>query len=71
MSAVKEIQATDSFYSLREDQKQCQSLRSFEKCMTKDLLQKIKLNCGCIPYELMSNFDNSNVSIPFTCNKRF
>ena len=72
MSAVKEIQATDAFYSLREDQKQCQSFESFESCMTKNLLDKMERNCGCIPFELMGNLNDSNFcnSSGIDCTKK-
>ena len=52
LESVKEITVTDGFKSLREDQKQCQSYESFEKCSTDSVMKKILQTCNCYPYEL-------------------
>ena len=61
--SVKEIEVTDDFKSLREDQKECQSMESFEKCSTDQLMQKIEKTCNCVPYELKTFSDENEVSI--------
>ena len=50
---IKEYQTTESFHTLRDDQKKCQTSQTFEDCVT-DLLLKTGISyCKCIPYELM------------------
>ena len=61
--AVKEIKTTESFHSLREDQKNCQTLRTFEECVA-DLLLEIGTNkCNCTPYELLDLSDNRTFQV--------
>ena len=60
--SVKEIAVTNNFKSLRKDQKQCQSIDTFEKCTTDQLMMKIKQNCNCYPYELKTTSNENEVS---------
>ena len=57
IGSVKEIMVTNDFHTLDETNKNCQSLHSIEKCINNQLLEKMKKNCKCIPYEL-SNFNS-------------
>ena len=54
MSSVKEIKVTEGFHLLSEDKKQCQAFESFEDCITTQLMETMKKNCGCIPFELQN-----------------
>ena len=55
MFAVKEIKVTENFNNLRQDQKKCQNLESFESCVNNQLLMLMQENCKCLPFEL-ANF---------------
>ena len=59
--SIKEIKTTDSFHSLRDDQKKCQTLNTLEECFTNLLLQMGKDKCGCTPYELLQFSGNNTV----------
>ena len=52
MFAVQEIQVTENFKNLKEDQRKCQLVETFEDCMYNHLIKLIKENCKCLPYEL-------------------
>ena len=54
MEVVKEITVTEAFKSLSGDLKKCQTHESFEDCMSTQLLNNIRENCFCLPYELKS-----------------
>ena len=71
--SVKEIVVTDGFKSLREDQKQCQSLESFEQCTTNKLMEKIVRYCSCYPFELSKFTDDKEVKffVPFRYRNYF
>ena len=62
LESVKEISVTEGFKSLREDQKQCQSYESFEKCSTDSVMKKILQTCNCYPHELIEFTDKNEVS---------
>ena len=53
LDAIKEIRVTDAFHYLPNDQKQCQIKVSFEECMNQQLVEIIKENCQCIPFEMI------------------
>ena len=41
LTAVKEMSVTDQFLGLKEEDKKCQNLESFESCTTRNYLQSI------------------------------
>ena len=52
MFAVQETKVTENFKKLRQDQRNCQFMETFEDCMNKHLIKNIMENCNCLPYEL-------------------
>ena len=52
MFAVQQIKVKQNFKNLRQDQRNCQLLETFEDCMNKHLIEIIKENCNCLPFEL-------------------
>ena len=63
LNAVKEIRGTDEFKKLPEIEKQCQTKQSFEECTSNQLLEKMILNCKCIPFELKNLTDNDKEKV--------
>ena len=53
MNALKRMTGTENFHQLPDKQKKCQ-LHSREACQTKELLSRIKNNCSCVPWPLMT-----------------
>ena len=58
LNSIKEIEVTDGFKSMTEDQKNCQTSKSYESCMDEHLRPKMRKNNHCIPYDLQ-NFSGS------------
>ena len=53
MSALKEMKGTDSFLALPDETKACQ-IETLEVCQTRKYLEKVRSECGCIPWSLSS-----------------
>ena len=62
MSSIKEIKVTEGFKTLTEDQKQCQTTQTLERCLAEQLMVKTVENCKCVPYE-MQNFNNETIDV--------
>ena len=65
LNILKEIEVTDSFYELEREARKCQSYKgkgTYDICTTRFFLEKIRLNCGCLPYSIM-NATNNNVKV--------
>ena len=62
LDLIKEIRVTDAFHDLSQDQKQCQTLVSYEDCMTDQLVDTMNKECHCIPYEL-SQISSENAKV--------
>ena len=59
LNILKEIEVTDSFYELDNEAKKCQSYNdkgkgTYDICTTRFFLEKMRLNCGCLPYSIMN-----------------
>ena len=54
MTALKRMSGTKSFEQLPDKQKECR-VHNREECQTQHFLEKIKKNCGCIPWALVSD----------------
>ena len=60
LTAVKEIQVTDDFLDIKT--KNCQIKESYEDCTTRSYLQRVELECKCLPYRLR-NFTAKNQEV--------
>ena len=52
LNAVKEIQVTESYLGMDEDIRGCQNQLSMENCTTKQYLETLQTQCGCIPFNI-------------------
>ena len=52
MNILKEIEATESFLGLDQRTKKCQNVEPYDDCTTRQLLNKIKEKCGCLPLSI-------------------
>ena len=55
LNTLKEIEVTESFLQLDQHQRGCQTLESYENCTTREHLNIIRKECGCLPYSLGLN----------------
>lgn len=55
LNSLKEIEATVSFFTLDQDVRGCQNREPFIECQTREYLDKIFDQYGCLPYTLSSN----------------
>ena len=54
LHSLKEIIVTDSFFGLKKDARNCQNIETFDDCITRKYIEKMKQECGCIPLSLGS-----------------
>ena len=54
LNAVKEIVATESFHTLDQRTRKCDS-EDVEDCKTKKYLNKLLTKCGCFPLNMITN----------------
>ena len=52
LNVVKEIAITESFKSLDEKVRHCETLETQDDCITKFYLNKLKAKCKCVPFQL-------------------
>ena len=52
---MKEMKVTDSFLSLNKEVRGCQNVEPFEDCTTRNYLESLRNNCGCIPFAMGSH----------------
>ena len=52
LSAIKEVAGTNTFLSMDEKIKLCQSKETYQQCMTKEYIKKGLETCGCTPFTL-------------------
>ena len=49
LNAIKEISVTESFLGLSQEAKGCQNTDTFNDCVTKNYIEKLRDKCGCLP----------------------
>ena len=49
LNTVKEVQVSDDFLSLDREEAWCQNEESYEDCTTKNYLETLQEECGCLP----------------------
>ena len=50
--ALKEIIVTDSYLGLDQDIRGCQNDEPFDNCTTRQYINKIQEECGCLPFNI-------------------
>ena len=58
LTAVKEIDVTEEFLELDTETINCQNKQLFEDCTTRQYLEKLQLECKCVPYSLRNFTEN-------------
>ena len=69
LTAVKQIEATEAFMLLDEDDRKCQGEESLQECEAKEYIEMGKARCECIPYHLISNFETVSMHFSFLQTK--
>ena len=54
LNVLKEIEVTDSYLGLDQDVKECQNEEPLQNCTTRQYIDTIFGNCGCLPVNIMS-----------------
>ena len=54
LDVLKEIRVTESFLRLDQDVIKCQNEESQDSCRTRQYIDTLKNECGCLPYNLHS-----------------
>ena len=57
MSSLKKMTGTDSFLKQTDEQKNCR-IQSAEDCQAKEYIEKVREECGCIPWPLRRVFSS-------------
>ena len=52
LSAIKEVDVTDAFLSLDEEDKLCQNVETFLECQANAFIKLGLEKCNCTPYEI-------------------
>ena len=52
INVLKEIKGTDSFLSLGEDARECQTVEPLYNCTTRKYKETILGECGCLPFNI-------------------
>ena len=71
LNALKEIRVTESYLGLDQDVRQCQDDEPLINCTTRQYLDTLKGECGCLPISirllqkvcLFTNIKNGNLCI--------
>ena len=52
LNGLKEIEVTDSFLGLDQEDKQCQNEESHDNCRTRLYIDTLLNECGCLPFDI-------------------
>ena len=63
MTSLKKLTGTDTFLGLPDDVKDCQ-VRDQERCENEKFIEKVKSECGCIPWSLGVRYKSENFCSP-------
>ena len=67
LNVLKEIDVTDSYLDLSEEVKGCQNEESFVNCTTRNFIDSLLGQCGCLPFDIRqtekvkSKYDNNQL----------
>ena len=73
LNILKEIEATESLYELKQEDRNCQSYGNevtYDTCTTKYFMEQLRLKCGCLPYAII-NATSSNEKVCGKCKISF
>ena len=62
LNILKEIEVTESFYELDDEDRKCQSYEgndTYDNCTSRYFMEQMRLNCGCLPYAIMNGSVNN------------
>ena len=63
LTGLKKLTGTESFLNLPDDDKKCQ-VGNQETCRNDDFIEKVKTECGCVPWSLQGNYVFKEVCTP-------
>ena len=52
LNALKEIEVTDSYLGLSQEERRCQYNEHLDSCKTRRYIDNLMDNCGCIPLNI-------------------
>ena len=55
LNVLKEIQVTNSYLGLKQDVRKCQNDEAFDKCTSRQYLDTILAECGCLPLKMRNS----------------
>ena len=58
LNILKEVEVTNSFMGLPLDDRKCQNEENFLDCSTRNHLENVLENCGCLPMSIGSFIKN-------------
>ena len=71
LNALKEIEVTDSYLGLSQEERGCQYSEHLDSCKTRKYIDNLMDNCGCIPLNIqlpdMVNSLHENVFLNKYC----
>ena len=53
LNVVKEVEVTQDFLGMEENERNCQNYESFDNCKSRLYFAKLKNTCKCIPFHMM------------------
>ena len=55
LNSVKQMKVTESFLTLKKDDRKCQNTQDYEDCTTELYLDTLMEQCQCLPFNLKSD----------------
>ena len=52
LNVLNEIAVTDSYLGLDSNIRKCQNVESLHNCTTRQYINTLKLQCGCLPFNI-------------------
>ena len=62
LNILKEIEVTDSFYDLDDEERKCQSYKgndTYDSCTSRFFMEQMRLKCRCLPFAIMNSTINN------------
>ena len=66
LNELKVIEVTDSFLSMDQEDRKCQSNEPILNCTTKNYMEELIKQCGCLPFNI--RLSDQVVTSMFVCN---
>ena len=55
LNSVKQMKVTESFLTLKKDDRKCQNTQDYEDCTTELYLDTLMEQCQCLPFNIKSD----------------